>query len=200
MRQSTKWSLAALVILIPGMVAWTETNNMMALQPQSRLWIEGTSTVQDFTCTAKGFDVRVQSATAGASSAVLSGTKAVTTGEVRVPARRMDCDNGTMNDHMYRALKVDEHPEIIFRLTAYELASKAGAKEVSVWGDLTLGGKRQAIYFKANATEGAGGALRLVGSHEVRMTEFDLRPPTLMLGTMRVNERVKVNFDLMLRG
>ena len=31
------------------------------------------------------------------------------------------------------------------------------------------------------------------------MTEFDLKPPSLMLGTMKVDEKVKVSFDLLLK-
>jgi hypothetical protein len=32
------------------------------------------------------------------------------------------------------------------------------------------------------------------------MTEWGLKPPTLMLGTMKVGDRVKVGFDLLLKG
>jgi hypothetical protein len=31
------------------------------------------------------------------------------------------------------------------------------------------------------------------------MTEFGLKPPTLMLGTLKVDERVKVGFDVVLK-
>jgi hypothetical protein len=31
------------------------------------------------------------------------------------------------------------------------------------------------------------------------MTEYGLKPPTLMLGTMRVDERIKVGFDVILK-
>jgi hypothetical protein len=37
------------------------------------------------------------------------------------------------------------------------------------------------------------------GSHEIRMKEYGLKPPTLMLGTLKVDERVKVSFDLLLK-
>ena len=33
-------------------------------------------------------------------------------------------------------------------------------------------------------------------AHEFAMTEFGVKPPTLMLGTMKVGDRVKVSFDL----
>ena len=39
----------------------------------------------------------------------------------------------------------------------------------------------------------------MTGSYTVKMTEFGLKPPTLMMGTLKVNENVAVNFDLYLK-
>jgi hypothetical protein len=36
------------------------------------------------------------------------------------------------------------------------------------------------------------------GVHELNMTEWGIRPPRLMLGTLRVHEDVQVHFDLLL--
>jgi hypothetical protein len=37
------------------------------------------------------------------------------------------------------------------------------------------------------------------GVYDLRMTEWGLKAPSLMMGTMKVNELVKVNFDLVLK-
>jgi hypothetical protein len=42
-------------------------------------------------------------------------------------------------------------------------------------------------------------ALRVTGKYELNMKDFGVKPPTLMLGTMRVGEKVTVNFDLLLK-
>ena len=39
----------------------------------------------------------------------------------------------------------------------------------------------------------------MTGTHEVRMTEFGLKPPKLMLGTMKVDEKIKVGFEIALK-
>ena len=51
----------------------------------------------------------------------------------------------------------------------------------------------------AQAKPGDNGALVVSGTQELRMTEFGLQPPKLMLGTLKVDERIKVGFDVILK-
>jgi hypothetical protein len=41
--------------------------------------------------------------------------------------------------------------------------------------------------------------MRVVGTHHFRMSEFGLKAPTLMLGTLKVGDEVEVNFELYLK-
>jgi polyisoprenoid-binding protein YceI len=191
----TLWALA----LAPAFLAWTPAQGGITLQPESRLWIEGTSTVRGFTCKATAFDAQIEAASSGAPSAVLTGSKAVGSVAVDVQANKLDCGNGKMNEHMLKALRVEQHPTIAFRLGSYELARSGAQMQVLLNGTLTMGGVEKPVAFTALATEGPNGALRVTGSHTVNMKEFGLKPPTLMMGTMRVNEKVKVAFDLLLK-
>jgi len=51
----------------------------------------------------------------------------------------------------------------------------------------------------AQAKPGTDGTLIVSGTREVRMTEFGLKPPTLMLGTMKVDEKITVGFEVVLK-
>jgi len=179
-------------------MAATPRATALDLQPTSRLWISGTSTVRAFECTAATFDANVESIP-GATTAVLAGEKAVSAVEIRVNTERLDCKNGTMNEHMLKALKAKTNPTIVFKLASYDLAKQAEAVRVTLNGTLAMGGVEKPISLTANATEGTSGTLHVVGTHELRMTEWGLKPPTLMLGTMKVDERIKVGFDLLLK-
>ena len=104
MRRHTTLTLAVLC-LAPAAIAAKYAAEPLTLQPQSKLWIEGTSTVRDFSCSATSFETRVQSSVPGAVAAVLAGTKAVESAELTVPAASLDCRIGTMNEHMMKAIK-----------------------------------------------------------------------------------------------
>src|SRR5688500_7431554 len=108
MRPNSRYALATVLCLAPAAVAWRTAAEPLRLEPQSRLWIDGTSTVKKFSCQAPAFTADVEAAP-GAMSAVLAGTKAVHTVVVRVPVARMDCGNGTMNEHMLKALKAKDN-------------------------------------------------------------------------------------------
>jgi polyisoprenoid-binding protein YceI len=188
------------VLCLPMLVAAARQagDPALTLTPQSQLWVGGTSTVRSFKCTAGTLGARVEAAGAGAVGAVLAGEKAVRAAALTVPAKALDCRNGTMNEHMLKALKADAHPTIGFTISSYEVAKADASLRGTATGELTLGGVTRTITVAARLTEDAGGALRIAGTHELNMREYGLKPPTLMMGTMRVNEKVTVGFDLRL--
>jgi len=197
MRRPSVRTLPAFLGLVPAL-ALTPARVALDVQPESRIWISGTSTVRSFECSATSFDSHIQSLP-GAVTATLAGEKAVTAVAITVPAEKLDCKNGTMNEHMLKALNAKANPNIVFKLASYDLAKVDGAMQVTLAGQLTLGGVEKPVTIVANAKEGAAGTLRVSGTHEVRMKEWGLKPPSLMMGTMKVNERIKVSFDLLLK-
>lgn len=190
--------LLSVALLSPALLAMTSSDATMHLQPGSRLWVSGTSTVRGFECSAGSINAAVTAIGTGTAAAVVKGAKAVSAVEVSVPAAKLDCRNGTMNGHLMKAIKGEQAPVITFRLASYDVDPGTAGATVSMTGTLTLGGVTKPIAVKATAKEEAG-ALRVTGTHELRMTEFGLKPPTLMMGTMKVNELVKVGFDLQLK-
>jgi polyisoprenoid-binding protein YceI len=186
-----------LAALVPLMAA--STRAPLDLQPESKLTISGTSTVRAFQCQASAFDAKVESSGSGAVAAILAGEKAVSSVLVTVPAEKLDCRNGTMNEHMRKALKADQFASIVFKVDSYDLATGTDGVAVKLNGTLTLGGVEKPITVTALAKAGENGTLLVSGTQDVRMTEFGLKPPTLMLGTMKVGERIKVGFDVVLK-
>jgi polyisoprenoid-binding protein YceI len=198
MRTNIKSTLLALAILVPASGAWTVANEQLMLQPQSRLWIDGTSTIRSFTCRAVEVNAVVEVNGANAIPTLLTGEKGVKAVQVTVPAERMDCGNGTMNDHMRKALKVAENPTIAFTLTDYDVTKNADGIAGTINGTLDLGGVKKPISLQATGTS-EGGMLHVNGVYELRMTDYGLKPPTLMFGRIKVGETVKVGFDLLLK-
>ena len=199
MRRRSSRLLLALLVLGPTAAAAAQVIDSLKLQPESRLWVEGTSTVRSFKCEAGVVQADVLAEAPGAVSAVMDGQKAVSTVRVTIPAAQLDCRNGTMNGHMLKALKAKDNPMIEFALSSYDIAKSDAGMNGTLTGTLTLGGVPRTITLDAVATEESG-ALRVRGTHQLMMTEFGLTPPSLMLGTMKVNEKVTVGFDLYLKG
>jgi polyisoprenoid-binding protein YceI len=158
--------------------------------------VEGDSTVRAFTCEAKSVSTEL-SGVEGISS-IDQLENAAVTGSAKLLVFSLDCANKTMNEHMRDALKMRQHPEIKLAFRAVELGARNGDKvEVSVKADLKLAGVTKAIVLKGQARETAKG-LTVQGMHELKMTDYGLTPPSLMLGTMKVKDEVKIGFSLAL--
>jgi polyisoprenoid-binding protein YceI len=110
-----------------------------------------------------------------------------------VPVAQLDCGNKTMNEHMKKALKAEEFGQIAWTMTSYAVQGNT----VTIDGKLTIAGKQNAIELKGTGSVD-NGVIRFKGSKQFKMTEYGVKPPTLMLGTMKVGDAVTVSFDLAL--
>lgn len=194
-----RWTLTALAMLAPVVVGWRHAGPDLTVQPKSRIWASGTSNVKNFDCDAAKMNITVETNAPNPVHAVGVGQKAVGDVDLRVPVAAMDCNNGTMNEHMVSALKGGDHPTIEFKLASYDLVSGATNVAVTLNGTLQIGGTTKPVTIAAQATDIGDGVLHLVGEYDVHMKDFDLKPPSLMFGAMKVGEKVQVHFDLLLK-
>lgn len=158
------------------------------LSKESRLWIEGTSTVKSFSCAATKMDVSVSAEPGSAASDLVQSATLV------VPVSALDCRNDTMNGHMRKALKADKNSTISWTLTSYRVEGTT----ILMNGRLTIAGRENPIELRATGAADNAGTIRLKGSTKFKMSEYGVKPPTLMMGTMKVGDPVTVSYDLVL--
>jgi hypothetical protein len=201
MRISKNRTIGLLMMLSPTLAAFASLTPALELKPESRLWVEGTSNVRPFACEAKELDVQVETEQGKVVERIVAGEKAIQTVVVTVPSKSLDCDNGNkkMNEHMLNAIKAEENSSIEFRLKSYELKHEGEGSNAVLQGTVKLGGVEKPVAIEAVTKSVADGVLQVTGAYELRMTEYGLKPPKLMLGAFKVNDPVKVNFDLFLQ-
>jgi polyisoprenoid-binding protein YceI len=178
------------VLAAPALIAAAALLPTLSIQPQSRVWVEGTSTVRGYRCESTSV-----SGTAQASSAQLADLASVPRADVSIPVASLDCRNGTMNGHMRKALKSEQNPTIRLRANSVQV-SPAGAAKIS--GDLTIAGQTRPVTIDGTAAS-EDGRVRVRGSKRLVMTDFGVQPPTLMMGTMKVAAPVTIGFDVALK-
>ncbi|HKS06172.1 MAG TPA: YceI family protein [Gemmatimonadaceae bacterium] len=191
--------MAPFLVAVATSIAWVQLDPPLRIQPASTLVVAGTSTLRSFECRAKTLNAKVESATTDAVSAVLVGEKGVASVEFTVPSADLDCGNGTMNNHMLKALKATEFKTIAFTLASYEMRKDGDTTRAQMLGTLSLSGTQKSITLDATAVQGPDGTLRMTGAYQLNMKDYGIKPPTLMLGTLRVGEKVTVKFDLLLK-
>jgi polyisoprenoid-binding protein YceI len=167
--------------------AFTVAPRNLSLGKGSRLWLEGTSTVRSYKCEASKLNVTVVGEPTAAPAEIVNSAS------LTVPVAQLDCGNNTMNEHMRKALKAEQFQQISWTMTSYQVQGSS----VVVDGKLTIAGKENLIELKGTGTA-ENGVIRFKGSKQFKMTEYGVKPPTLMLGTMKVGDAVTVSFDLVL--
>lgn len=185
-----------LIVALP-IVAWHARPELLALQPESKLWVDGKSSIKSFTCSA-GDVSAVIDATPNGITKVAAGEKGVRALRITVPADKLECGNGTMNEHMRKAIKLKDNPIIEFTMSGYDVSKAADGVTGTLTGTLKLGGVTKTIAVPA-AARSEGSALHVTGAYELKMSDFDLTPPSLMFGRIKVRDDLSVKFDLLLK-
>jgi polyisoprenoid-binding protein YceI len=162
----------------------------------ARVSLDGTSSLHAFT--ASTTQVRVTAIDiAGTPSGDLleyvlqpGGLKSF---EVVIPAASLSSPKDGIDKNMHKALKVEEHPDIRFRLRALEPA--AGAYRAT--GLLTIAGVEKEVVLDLQVQR-RGSTLAVSGGSDLLMTDFGVKPPKAMLGMIRTDPKVHITIELVL--
>lgn len=101
-----------------------------------------------------------------------------------------------MDRLMHSTFGVDVNPEI-----AFSLASATPSEEEGWWdlqGDLTIAGTTNAVLVRLEQQGEVSKTVRFSGSHALLMTDFGMKPPTAMFGSLHTADEVSIHFDLLL--
>lgn len=166
-------------------------------QAGSRLWIEGTSTVDSFTCNThqvNGYAEIISNTDVNDNN--LRKDKV----EVTIPVFTLDCGKSIMNDDMYNAMKADKFPMIKYELINAHIASgldtSATRFSLNALGYLTIAGITHEVDFTINVEKLPGGRFRLIGKKSLSMLDYNITPPSHFFGLIRAHDQLVVNFDI----
>ena len=191
---------AALLValLLPAGTQAQEGELKLGTQAGTRLWVEGGSSVRSWSCDATLVEASVTGAAVPAGASAKDVSAAARRAVLTIPVAKLDCRNGTMNEHMRKALKANANKSIEYRIAKWELTPRGDDEgTVATSGTLVIAGTEKPIAVEL-AAKRAGQGWQLKGSKTIRMTEWGVKPPSLMLGTMKVKDPVTVRFELVL--
>jgi len=131
----------------------------------------------------------------------LNGSKQISAIAIKVEVKSLKSGNGIMDGKTYDAFKYKNNPYIVFLLTdASNVKLTENDTEITLTGNLTFGGQTRKISIKAIGKITKSGDYHLKGSVPLKMTDYKMKPPTAMLGTMKTGDAVTVKFDVTFKG
>ena len=160
----------------------------------ARITITGTSNIHDYTASTS--TVRLTAVKLGAG-AEHSWDTVLTPGvveqfEIAIAAASLTSPKEGLDKNMHKALKVQEHPDITFRLLRLEPAAAAGA--VKATGMLRIAGVEREIAIDLQTTR-HDSTLTVTGEVPLLMTDYGIKAPTAMLGMLKTDPKITITFD-----
>ena len=189
------FSIAVLAVAVTAPARAQETTKLQ-LEPGTELSISGTSTVHAFTCKTNRIDATLI-VDRGYTKDLTKIARPIVSVRVEIPAKSLDCGNGKMNDNMYGTLKAKDNPTITYVMSGYDLENAtATGFAAKTHGTLTIAGKEKVISMTVKADRVEDTKASAKGEQSILLTDFGIKPPSFMLGALKVGNEIKIKFNL----
>jgi polyisoprenoid-binding protein YceI len=184
---------ATLLIAAAAMTATAQSRATLA--PASKMWIEGTSNVHDWKVEATTIDAQIELDAGGLAAAPAAMVKKVT---LTIPVTALKSEHAKMDENIRKALKADKNPQIVYTLNTVDAVTGETKDGFTLHakGTLNIAGVENAVTAEIAAVRLSDGTIKATGTVPVRMTAYQVKPPTAMLGAIKCGDEVKVRFDL----
>ncbi|MBL6446034.1 YceI family protein [Fulvivirga sp. 29W222] len=163
------------------------------LSSVKKLEVAGTSTLHDWT-------MPTETAEGTASIDIDDNTlKSVSSLTVTMKGETLKSGKSGMDDNAYKALKTKKHPEITFKLKQVKsITKKSTYYLVDAVGTFTIAGESRTVNVQTKAYPTAT-TVTFTGSKDLKLTDFNIDPPTALLGTVKTGNEITINFNLIFK-
>jgi polyisoprenoid-binding protein YceI len=168
----------------------------LRLEPGSEVTVEGTSTMHAYHCKTDKIMAYVD-VDPGYTKDLTKIAKPIVSVKVNILVNTLKCGNGTMDKNLYSTLNAEKTPMITYTLSGYDILNGLSASfAANTKGSLKISGTEKLVDMKINASRLSEGKVTAEGEQTLLMTDFGIKPPSFMLGTLKVGNEVKVRFNL----
>jgi polyisoprenoid-binding protein YceI len=198
----TKRLIAATLVVFAANTLKAQETARVAVAPDSKLWIDGTSNLHSWSCKADKIEASVDLDKTAAAELNAAPPKALKRVEVKVPVKALKCGHDAMDNNLYKALNADATPDVTYILATFEAApgTTADTFTLKTVGSLSIAGKENQLAMDVVATRMPDGTVIAKGTVPIKMTDYGIKPPTAIFGRLKTGDEVKVNFELTIGG
>ncbi len=111
---------------------------------------------------------------------------------VELPVKSLKSGNSRMDRTAYNAIDADKHNYVHFQLTGVRNITP---RQILADGNLTIAGATHPVTLRTNYTVN-GSSVQFSGAQKITFSQFDVRPPTAMFGTVRTGDELNIAFDV----
>lgn len=107
----------------------------------------------------------------------------------------------TMDNKIYKALKKDEQPTITFKSSEFNsIENEKDESEYRIWieskGKVKIAGVEKEVSIRMEGNTEGNNILNFKGKMLLKMTEFNIEPPSAMFGQIVTGDEITLSFEL----
>ena len=201
MKRLNLTSIALLIILMSASNFCQNGSSLISrFQPESKLWLEGTSTLHDFTITANNIKSSISFESSMNENNSLEEFK-ITYLKLIVPIWKLDSGNESMDENMQEALSAEVNPNIVFALISpvvFSFDNVIDSITINATGNLTVAGTKKSVDLNITVLTQSENEFEFKGEIKLLMTDFGVEPPSMFFGTMNTGNELTVKFEMIL--
>lgn len=188
------------VVLIVGFTPQNDIVVTLTPSDESELIVKGSSTLHGWDSEATEFSIDFRVDEEWLTGIENWSGESVEFLEVRVPVDELESGRGRMNRDIREALNAEEHPEVTFIWDEIQVKESSDPEKrmLIVEGSLNIAGETRSIEFEAMGERLDENRIKVEGSYSLNMEDYNVDPPTAFFGTLRADEMVEIEFDIVL--
>ncbi len=184
MKSTPKTIIASIALFV--MVLSANAQKSYTLDVKTNFSVLGTSTLHDW-------EMKSPSRTGTASFTVTdSKITDINSIDITLPAESIKSEKKSMDKVAYETLKTDKFKNIKYVLKS---AEKVNETTWNLTGTYTIAGISKILKTQVKTTV-TNGVVNLQGSNKITFTEFGMKSPTAMFGTIKTGENLTIKFNL----
>jgi polyisoprenoid-binding protein YceI len=184
MKSTIKTIITSMVLFAMALTANAQKN--FTLDVKTNFSVLGTSTLHDW-------EMKSASRT-GTANLTVTDSKLVDINsiDITLPTETIKSEKKSMDKVAYETLKIDKFKNIKYVLKS---ADKVNETTWNLTGTYTIAGVSKVLKTQVRTTI-ANGVVNMQGSNKITFTEFGMKSPTALLGTIRTGEDLIIKFNL----
>ena len=114
-----------------------------------------------------------------------------------VESESLKSGHNMMDNNTYKALKTNTHENISFVLSSSNITQiDANTYLLKCVGNMTIAGTTRETDLVAQCKLNPDGTFTCSGSKKIKMTDFNIKPPTAIMGTVKTGNDISIDYNL----
>jgi polyisoprenoid-binding protein YceI len=156
--------------------------------------LSGTSTLHKWEMNARTFTGEADFKFSDKGKKKISAVKSL---DFSLEVTDLKSDEKALDKNAYKALKATEYKDILYTLTSTTVTPQSdGRVLLKTLGNLSIAGVTKNVAMDVYSVVNKDGTITCTGSYKLKMTDYQVKPPTFMLGAMKTGDNITLDFIL----